>query len=73
MAILHKAFTGELTAQWRKENNIDLFSWKIVSIKDIGDVKGEKTLPKGGTLINENTGYPYMKKSWKPKKRNSII
>lgn len=23
MAILHKAFTGELTAKWRKENNID--------------------------------------------------
>ncbi len=61
MAILHKAFTGELTAQWRKENNIDLFSWKIVSIKDIGDVKGGKRLPKGETLINENTGYPYIK------------
>lgn len=23
MAVLHKAFTGELTAKWRKENNID--------------------------------------------------
>lgn len=61
IAILHKAFTGELTAKWRKENNIDLFSWKIVSIKDIGDVKGGKRLPKGETLINENTGYPYIK------------
>lgn len=28
MAILHKAFTGELTAKWRKENNIDLSSWQ---------------------------------------------
>lgn len=61
MAILHKAFTGELTAKWRKENNIDLSSWKIVSIKDIGDVKGGKRLPKGEMLVNENTGHPYIK------------
>ena len=61
MAILHKAFIGELTAKWRKENNIDLSSWKIVSIKDIGDVKGGKRLPKGETLVDENTGHPYIK------------
>lgn len=30
MAILHKAFIGELTAKWRKENNIDLSSWEMV-------------------------------------------
>lgn len=30
MAILHKAFTGELTAKWRKKNNIDLSSWEMV-------------------------------------------
>lgn len=61
MAILHKAFTGELTAKWRKENNIDLSSWEIVSIKDIGEVKGGKRLPKGEMLVNENTGHPYIK------------
>ena len=27
-AILHKAFTGELTAQWRKEHGIGIESWK---------------------------------------------
>ena len=61
MAILHKAFTGELTAKWRKENNIDLSSWQTSIIKDIGDVKGGKRLPKGESLIDENTGYPYIK------------
>lgn len=35
MAILHKAFTGELTAKWRKENNIDLSSWQNYQLKDI--------------------------------------
>lgn len=61
MAILHKAFTGELTVKWRKKNNIDLSSWEIVSIKDIGEVKGGKRLPKGEMLVNENTGHPYIK------------
>lgn len=35
MAILHKAFIGELTAKWRKENNIDLSSWQDYQLKDI--------------------------------------
>lgn len=35
MAILHKAFTGELTVKWRKENNIDLSSWQDYQLKDI--------------------------------------
>ncbi len=37
-AILHKAFTGELTAQWRQEHDIGLESWKALNIGDIGDV-----------------------------------
>lgn len=32
MAILHKAFTGQLTAKWRKENNIDLSSWEKIKL-----------------------------------------
>ena len=32
MTILHKAFSGELTAKWREENNIDLSSWQKKSI-----------------------------------------
>lgn len=29
-AILHKAFTGELTEQWRKEHGVGLDSWKVI-------------------------------------------
>ena len=35
MAILHKAFTGELTVKWRKENNIDLSSWQKYTLNDV--------------------------------------
>lgn len=35
MAILHKAFIGELTAKWRKENNIDLSSWQEKTIDEL--------------------------------------
>lgn len=33
-AILHKAFTGELTAQWRKEHGVGMESWRTVTFKD---------------------------------------
>ena len=34
-AILHKAFTGELTAQWRKEHGVGMESWENVSVSKI--------------------------------------
>lgn len=34
-SILHKAFTGELTVKWRKENNIDNCSWENKSIEEL--------------------------------------
>jgi len=34
-AILHKAFTGELTAKWRQENGVSLDEWEILRIKEI--------------------------------------
>lgn len=34
-AILHKAFTGELTKKWRKENGVGMESWKDCHLKDI--------------------------------------
>lgn len=60
-AILHKAFTGELTAQWRKEHDVGMESWEEKTINDIGDVKGGKRIPKGMELTYENTGHPYLK------------
>lgn len=60
-AILHKAFTGELTAKWREENSISLDSWELCEVGKLGEVKGGKRLPKGESLVNENTGFPYIK------------
>lgn len=34
-AILHKAFNGELTAQWRKEHGVEMESWENVSVSEI--------------------------------------
>lgn len=34
-AILHKAFSGELTQKWREENGVGLDSWKISSIDEL--------------------------------------
>ena len=38
-AILHKAFTGELTAQWRKEHGMGMESWKSLTLDDIAQYK----------------------------------
>ena len=38
-SILHKAFTGELTAQWRKENGVRMESWESLTLNDIAEYK----------------------------------
>ncbi len=38
-AILHKAFTGELTAQWRKEHGVGMESWENLTLNDIAEYK----------------------------------
>ena len=42
-AILHKAFTGELTDRWRKEHGVELDSWTEWKLKDCGDWCGGGT------------------------------
>ena len=34
-AILQKAFTGALTARWRKEHGVGMESWKTITFKDV--------------------------------------
>lgn len=34
-AILHEVFSGELTAQWRQKNNVELDSWQRITIEDL--------------------------------------
>jgi len=60
-AILHKAFTGELTEKWRKENGVSDDSWVVKTIGEICLVKGGKRVPKGMSLIKEKNEHPYLK------------
>ena len=60
-AILHKAFTGELTANWRKENGVPDDSWEEKTVGEICLVKGGKRVPKGMSLVKEKNEHPYLK------------
>lgn len=55
MAILHKAFIGELTAKWRKENNIDLSSWQEKTVDELcTSLKygtSKKSNPEGSVVV----------------------
>ena len=39
VAILHKAFTGELTAKWRKENGVSDDSWVAKRFDEVAEIK----------------------------------
>ncbi len=41
-AILHKAFSGELTAKWREENGVGIDSWRLCQISDLCKVNPPK-------------------------------
>lgn len=41
-AILHKAFTGELTAKWREERGVRMESWEQCSLSDVCTVNPKK-------------------------------
>lgn len=41
-AILHKAFTGELTAKWREEHSVGMESWEQCSLSDVCAVNPKK-------------------------------
>ena len=44
-AILHKAFTGELTAQWRKEHSVGMESWDTKPLSKITNNHDSKRIP----------------------------
>ena len=57
-AILHKAFTGELTEKWRKENRVGLDSWETKRINEIAK-------PRAGYAFDSkkftNSGYQIIR------------
>ena len=60
-AILHKAFTGELTERWRKEHGVGLDSWKRKKYSEICSVvRGGSPRP-AGSIEFYNGNIPFMK------------
>lgn len=57
-AILHKAFTGELTAKWREEQGISKESWKKFCFRELGECKLGKMLDK---QKNQGKLTPYLR------------
>lgn len=57
-SVLSAAVSGKLTEEWRKDKEI---VWQSLVIDDIGEVKGGKRLPKGDELVEEDTGFPYIR------------
>lgn len=58
-AILHKAFTGELTAKWRKQHGVSMESWESVKVSNLCEniVCGKTPT----SYIDNNGDIPYLK------------
>lgn len=69
-AILHKAFTGELSKNFRAENNLSLDDWENLPLPCIFSIKSGATLP---IEEEKSTGkIPYVKVSDMNIKENSV-
>lgn len=58
-AILHKAFNGELTAQWRKDHGVGLESWDNAALQDVCEKIVCGKTPTG--FIHPTGEIPYLK------------
>ncbi|KZY44192.1 hypothetical protein A3733_16175, partial [Pseudoalteromonas shioyasakiensis] len=57
-SVLAAAVSGQLTEEWRLKNGIH---WEELTLGKLAEVKGGKRLPKGEQLIEDNTGFPYIR------------
>lgn len=58
-AILHKAFTGELTEQWRQEHRVGMDSWTTRLLKDVACL--QTGLMKGKHYTGKTRFLPYLR------------
>lgn len=58
-AILHKAFTGELTERWRKEHGVGLDSWEVKSLIEVASL--QTGLMKGKHYEGKTVFLPYLR------------
>jgi type I restriction enzyme S subunit len=56
--MMQKLFSQQI--RFKADDGSEFGEWETKSIKDIADVKGGKRIPKGYSLVNENTGHPYI-------------
>ena len=59
-AILHKAFTGELTANWRKKHGIGMESWETKPLGELTDIISSKRIYKEEYTAS---GVPFFRSS----------
>ncbi|MBQ8089446.1 MAG: restriction endonuclease subunit S [Pyramidobacter sp.] len=59
-AILHKAFTGELTVAWRKRHNIQLDNWKTTTLQSVCLLKITDGTHQTPTYCDEINGIPFI-------------
>lgn len=62
-AILHKAFTGELTTRWRKENGVGMESWNSDLFKNIVTTVKDKFNPTTQTTSLRYIGLEHIQKN----------
>lgn len=60
-AILHQAFTGNLTAKWRKENGVSDDSWTEKKLEDVCEFITKGTTPKKEDMTIGFGDVPYIK------------
>ncbi|MFV0602338.1 restriction endonuclease subunit S [Phascolarctobacterium faecium] len=58
-SILHKAFTGELTAKWREKNGVGIESWKIIPLSQLAHI--QTGLAKGKKNTKRTIQMPYLR------------
>ena len=59
-AILHKAFTGELTAQWRKEHSVGMDDWTEKTLQAVCSMKITDGTHKTPTYCEKGDGIPFI-------------
>lgn len=59
-AILHKAFTGELTAKWRAEHSVSLESWVDETLQSVCSMKITDGTHKTPTYCDADVGVPFI-------------
>ncbi|SDC10287.1 restriction endonuclease subunit S [Acinetobacter boissieri] len=56
--MMQKLFSQQI--RFKADDGSEFGAWVERTIKDIADVKGGKRLPKGYSLVAQNTGHPYI-------------